>query len=48
MYGNYISQDNNCEDIAVLEDISGRITIKNCSTFNINNFVSGSILALRG
>ena len=34
--------------MAVLEDKSGRITIKNSIEFNINNFVTGSILALRG
>jgi hypothetical protein len=32
----------------VLEDISGRITIKNSPIFEINNFVSGTIVALRG
>jgi len=34
--------------VAVLEDISGRITIKNSPIFDINNFVSGTIVALRG
>lgn len=32
----------------MLEDISGRITIKNSQKFDINNFVSGTIVALRG
>ena len=32
----------------MLEDISGRITIKNSKNFNINHFVSGTIVALRG
>ena len=36
------------DDIAVLEDKSGRITIKNSEEFNINWFVSGCILALKG
>lgn len=36
------------DDVAVLEDKSGRITIKNTEKFNINNFVSGGIMALKG
>jgi hypothetical protein len=36
-------------DVAVLEDISGRITIKNSpKRFEIQHFVSGTILALKG
>ena len=35
-------------DVAVLEDKSGRITIKNSDIFKIDQFVSGTILALRG
>lgn len=44
-YGNYVNSN---EDNAVLEDKSGRISIKNSANFNINNFVSGTILALYG
>lgn len=36
------------DDVAVLEDKSGRITIKNTEKFDINNFVSGGIMALKG
>ena len=48
LYGNFVSQNQEGEDVAVLEDISGRITIKNSANFNINHFVSGTIVALRG
>ena len=43
-YAGQVSED----DVAVLEDKSGRITIKNSEEFNINQFVSGCILALKG
>ena len=43
-YAGQVSMD----DVAVLEDKSGRITIKNSEEFNINRFVSGCILALKG
>lgn len=43
-FGGCVSDD----DVAVLEDKSGRITIKNSKEFNISNFVSGCILALKG
>jgi hypothetical protein len=47
-YGAYVTDEpDNC-DVAVLEDISGRITIKNSAKFTISNFVSGSIMALKG
>ena len=36
------------DDVAVLEDKSGRITIKKTDNFNIDSFVSGSIMALKG
>lgn len=45
-HGQYVNHEE--DDVAVLEDISGRITIQNSSTFQINHFVSGSILALKG
>jgi len=45
MHGTYVDHDN---DVAVLEDISGRITIQNSKKFNINNFVSGTVMALKG
>ena len=44
-HGSFVDE----EDVAVLEDKSGRITIKNCpGRFYINEFVSGTILALKG
>jgi len=45
-HGMYVNHTE--DDVAVLEDISGRITIKNSANFNINSFVSGTILALKG
>lgn len=45
-HGMYVNHTE--DDVAVLEDISGRITIKNSANFNINTFVSGTILALKG
>ena len=45
-YGAFVNKEE--EDVAVLEDKSGRITIKNGPNFNIDHFVSGSILALKG
>ena len=46
-HGAFVNKEE--EDVAVLEDKSGRITIKNSpENFNIDHFVSGSILALRG
>lgn len=46
-HGAFVNKEE--EDVAVLEDKSGRITIKNSpQNFNIDHFVSGSILALRG
>jgi hypothetical protein len=45
-HGQYVNHAE--EDVAVLEDISGRITLKNSKVFPINEFVSGSILALKG
>lgn len=45
LHGNYVDKEN---DSAVLEDISGRITIKNSANFNINNYVSGTVMALKG
>ena len=47
-YGAYVTEEAETCDVAVLEDISGRITIKNSAKFTISNFVSGSILALKG
>ena len=46
LYGTFVGSDET--DVAVLEDISGRITVKTCPIFNINHFVSGTILALNG
>ena len=40
--------DKDENDIAVLEDKSGRITIKKTDQFDINHFVSGGIMALKG
>lgn len=34
--------------MAVLEDISGRITVKNSKNFRVNEYCSGTILALCG
>jgi DNA polymerase delta subunit 2 len=45
-HGQYVNHEE--DDVAVLEDISGRITIQNSPKFQINHFVSGSILALKG
>lgn len=45
-HGSYVNNEE--EDIAVLEDISGRITLKNSKVFPINEFVSGTIIALKG
>ena len=45
-HGQFVNQQE--EDVAVLEDISGRITLKNSHVFPINEFVSGTILALKG
>jgi len=47
-YGAYVSEEADNGDVAVLEDISGRITVKNSARFMISNFVSGSIMALKG
>ena len=49
-YGVFVDQGNESKkgDFGVLEDISGRITIKAGGIFNIHQFVSGSILALKG
>ena len=44
-HGAYVDQDN---DTGVLEDISGRITIKNTEFFDISQFVSGTVMALKG
>ena len=41
----YVNEE---DDVAVLEDISGRITVKNGPNFQMSTFVSGTILALRG
>lgn len=46
MYGGNVNKDE--DDVAVLEDKSGRITIKKTDKFNIDKFVSGSIMALKG
>ena len=46
LYGGNVNEDE--DDIAVLEDKSGRITIKKTANFNFDNFVSGSIMALKG
>lgn len=35
-------------DSAILEDASGRISIRSTEQFNCNNFVTGSIVALLG
>lgn len=43
-HGLYVSE----EDYSVLEDISGRIRIKRGDRFNHDNFVSGTIIGLRG
>jgi len=43
-HGLYVSE----EDYSVLEDISGRIRIKRGAKFNHDNFVSGTIIGLRG
>ena len=45
-HGAFVNKEE--DDVAVLEDKSGRITIKNSAIFNINHFVSGTILALKG
>ena len=45
LHAEYVDADN---DTGVLEDISGRITIKNSSYFNISQFVSGTVMALKG
>ena len=45
LHAGYVDEQN---DTGVLEDISGRITIKNSQNFNINHFVSGSVMALKG
>lgn len=45
-HGSFVNHSE--EDVAVLEDISGRITLKNSKVFPINEFVSGSIIALKG
>lgn len=42
--GQYISED----DYAVLEDNSGRVKIKKSERFAPLNFVTGSIIALKG
>ena len=47
LHGQYVNKAE--EDVAVLEDISGRISIKNnTKVFDINTFVSGSVMALKG
>ena len=46
LYGGNVNKEE--DDVAVLEDKSGRITIKKTENFNIDNFVSGSIMALKG
>lgn len=48
IYGNFVSKDSEKNDVAVLEDKSGRITIRNSDKFDINHFVSGSVVALKG
>lgn len=45
LHGEYVDSAN---DSAVLEDISGRITIKNSDNFNINVYVSGTVMAMKG
>ena len=45
-FGGFVNQDE--DDVAVLEDKSGRITIQRTQKFDFNNFVSGCILALKG
>jgi len=49
-YGAYVDEGNELRkgDFGVLEDISGRITIKTGGIFNIHEFVSGTIFALKG
>jgi DNA polymerase delta subunit 2 len=42
--GQYVSE----EDFAVLEDNSGRIRIKRSDKFNPDDFITGSIVALKG
>lgn len=46
LYGVNVNKEE--DDVAVLEDKSGRITIKKTELFNIDHFVSGSIMALKG
>jgi len=48
LLGKFVSQDESAADVAVLEDISGRITVKTSAIFDINHFVSGTIIALKG
>jgi hypothetical protein len=45
LHAEYVDAAN---DTGVLEDISGRITIKNSSYFNISSIVSGTVMALKG
>lgn len=48
-YGKFVSQNSTEKnDVAVLEDKSGRITIRNSDKFDINHFVSGTVVALKG
>lgn len=47
-YGKYVNKDEKDQDVPVLEDISGRITIKDSPNFRIDEFVSGTIVALKG
>lgn len=44
LHGQYTGE----ADSAVLEDISGRITIKNSAKFEIKKIVSGTVMALKG
>ncbi len=46
MIGGQVDQEG--KDVAVLEDISGRISIQNSKNFDINEYVSGTIVALKG
>ena len=45
-HGMFVNKDES--DVAVLEDKSGRITIRSNDIFDINHYVSGTILALKG
>lgn len=45
-HGMFVNKDES--DVAVLEDKSGRITIRSNEIFDINHYVSGTIVALKG